>query len=380
MNTEIKYIDEFRDLNRAKALSEKIHRLVRRPWTLMEVCGGQTHAILKYGIDELLPSNVQLLHGPGCPVCVTPDSVIDDAIRIAKQPDTWLCTYGDMLRVPGATGIDLRSAQAQGAKIKVVYSPLDAVEFAKANPELQIVHLGVGFETTAPAHAMAILQAEAQAIANFSMLISHVLVPPALEAVLQTPQSSVNGFLAAGHVCTIMGTSEYQPIVEKYHVPIVVTGFEPVDLLEGIFLLLLQLETGTWRLENQYLRSVQDIGNIHARAAVEKVFQVQSQTWRGMGEIPASGLGLRSEYSHRDARVRLGVLREVPGVQLGSKSRERCQSGRVLTGQIKPSQCPEFGRTCTPDSPLGATMVSGEGACAAYFRYRRQSKEGLAWN
>lgn len=359
----MKYLDEYRDAEKAKKLAELIEKLVSRPWTLMELCGGQTHSLVQYGIDQLLPQGVEMVHGPGCPVCVTPLELIDQAIAIGSKPGVIFCSFGDMLRVPGSQR-DLLSVKACGGDVRIVYSPLDALKIAKQNPKQEVVFFAVGFETTAPANAMAVYQAWKQGIPNFSILVSHVLVPPAMEAILRSPQNRVQGFLAAGHVCTIMGYREYEPIAAKYKVPIVVTGFEPLDLLEGIYLCLKQLEEDRAEVENQYLRSVRRQGNLPAQDMIRRVFRVVPRKWRGVGEISRSGLALKNEFSQLDARVRfnLGSLRVEENPQ--------CISGLILQGIKKPFDCPAFGTTCTPDRPLGATMVSSEGACAAYYRYR----------
>lgn len=363
----MKYVDEFRDWQISQGLADAIRKVTTRPWTIMEVCGGQTHAIVRYGLDRLLPSDITLIHGPGCPVCVTPIELIDAACQIASLPEVIFCSFGDMLRVPGSHG-DLLGIKAQGGDVRVVYSPLDAVTLAQQHPDRQVVNFAVGFETTAPAQAMAVLEAYRLGLTNFSMLVAHVLVPPAMEAILSSPQNRVQGFLAAGHVCTIMGYEEYEPLATNYQVPIVVTGFEPVDILEGVHLVVQQLERGEHRVENQYSRSVQRSGNVHARHAIEEVFEVSAQTWRGLGEFPNSGLRLRSKYIQYDARERFRAhLSTFPDVQ--SESTE-CQSGLILQGQLKPSECPAFGTRCTPEHPLGAPMVSSEGACAAYYRFR----------
>jgi len=360
----VKFVDEYRDPVLAERLVASINQLVTRPWTIMEVCGGQTHSIMKYGIDQLLPSQVVLLHGPGCPVCVTPVEILDKAIEIAARPEVTFCSFGDMLRVPGSQG-DLLSAKARGADVRIVYSPLDAVKLAQAHPDRQVVFLAVGFETTAPANALAVDQAARLKLKNFSVLVSHVLVPPAIEAILSAPGSQVQGFLAAGHVCTVMGSEEYQPIARKYRVPIVVTGFEPVDILQGVYMCLKQLEEGRSDVENQYARAVRAEGNRPAQELIRKVLRVIPRKWRGIGEIPASGLGLREEYSTYDAELRFGVAGKV--VEESSE----CISGLILQGRRKPTDCPAFGTRCTPEQPLGATMVSSEGACAAYYRYAR---------
>ena len=361
----MKFLDEYRDAALAQQLAREIHRVTTRPWTLMEVCGGQTHAIVKFGLDELLPERLTLIHGPGCPVCVTPLEIIDQALVIAARPGVIFTSFGDMLRVPGST-TDLLSVKAGGGDVRIVYSPLDAVKLAEQNPGREVVFFGVGFETTAPATALAVHQAAQKGLKNFSLLVSHVLVPPALEALLSSPDRRVQGFLAAGHVCAVMGYEEYFPVAEKYHVPIVVTGFEPLDILQGVLMTVLQLETGRAEVENQYRRAVRREGNQPAQALMRQIFEVVPRKWRGLGEIPRSGLGLAPAYAAFDAGNRFGVadrrVEEPPG----------CLSGRVLQGRIKPHECPAFGAACTPEHPLGATMVSSEGACAAYYRYRRR--------
>lgn len=359
----MRFVDEFRDPDAAHRCAEAIAALVTRPWSIMEICGGQTHAIVRHGIDRMLPPGLTLLHGPGCPVCVTPPGMIDAAIAIARRERAILCSFGDMLRVPGQEG-SLQSARAEGADVRVVYSPLDALEAARANPDREVVFFAIGFETTAPATAMALLQAERERLENFSVLVSHVLVPPAMEALLSDPTNEVNGFLGAGHVCTITGTREYEPIARRFGVPIVVTGFEPLDLLQGIYLCLRQLEAGRSEVENQYSRSVRPEGNLAAAAAVARVFEVRSQAWRGMGELEASGLGLAPAYAAFDALGRFG------GVAVRPEEPGACISGEVLRGASKPCECPAFGKDCTPEHPMGPTMVSSEGACAAYYRYR----------
>ncbi len=364
----MKYLDEYRDGEIARKLARGIHRVTTRPWTIMEVCGGQTHAIVKFGIDELLPAQITLIHGPGCPVCVTPLELIDKALQIAAQPGVIFCSFGDMLRVPGST-VDLLSVKARGGDVRMVYSPLDAVRLAEHNPGREVVFFAVGFETTAPATAMAVYQAAQKGLKNFSMLISHVLVPPAMEALLASPNRRVQGFLAAGHVCTVMGFEEYLPIAARYHVPIVVTGFEPLDILQGILLCIRQLESGRAEVENQYARSVRREGNRAAQQLIREVFQIVPRQWRGVGEIPQSGLGLKEAYAAFDAQKRFGVadhrVAEPP----------ECISGQVLQGLKKPHECSAFGTRCTPEHPLGATMVSSEGACAAYYRYRRREQD-----
>lgn len=359
----MKYIDEYRDARAAERYARAIARITTRPWTIMEVCGGQTHAIVKFGVDELLPDKITLVHGPGCPVCVTPVELIDKAITLASRPDVIFCSFGDMLRVPG-TEKDLLTVKAGGGDVRIVYSPLDAVKIAVENPTKQVVFFAVGFETTAPANAMAVYQAAQRNIKNFSLLVSHVLVPPAMEAILSSPNNRVQGFLAAGHVCTVMGYTEYEPIARKYHVPIVVTGFEPLDILQGVYMCTKQLEEGRAEVENQYTRSVRREGNLSAQQLIREVFRVVSRKWRGVGEIPQSGLGLSEKYADFDAETRFGLADHT--VEESSE----CMSGLVLQGVMKPHECPAFGTRCTPERPLGATMVSSEGACAAYYRYR----------
>lgn len=360
----MRFVDEYRDGKAARSLAEAIRRRVTRPWALMEVCGGQTHAIVRFGLDELLPPEISLIHGPGCPVCVTPVALIDQALAIAARPGVVFCSFGDMLRVPGSSE-DLFSVKSRGADVRVVYSPLDALALAREQPGREVVFFAVGFETTAPANALAVAQAEQEGLRNFSILVSHVRVPPALEAILASPQRRVDAFLAAGHVCAVMGTEEYVPLVAKHRVPIVVTGFEPLDLLQGILMAVDQLEDGRAEVENQYARLVKAGGNRPAQALIQRIFGVVDRTWRGIGDIPASGFGLRDAYADFDAARRFGVQ------GIGGAESPDCQSGLVLQGLLKPRQCPAFGTTCTPDHPLGATMVSSEGACAAYYRYRR---------
>jgi len=358
----VKFVDEYRDADAAAQLTRLIHRTVSRPWTIMEICGGQTHTIVKSGLEQLLPHQITLVHGPGCPVCVTPVSKIDTAVALAKRPEVIFCSFGDMLRVPGSAQ-SLLDAKAEGADVRMVYSPLDALRIAKLNPDREVVFFAVGFETTAPGNAMAVWLAGREGVANFSMLVSHVLVPPAIEAILSAPECRVQAFLAAGHVCTVMGYEEYEPIAERYRVPIVVTGFEPLDLLEGIRMAVAQLETGRAIVENQYARSVQREGNRTAQERIREVFEVSSREWRGIGEIPQSGLRLRQRYSLWDAeqKFRMAVV-SVP-------ESSDCQAGLVLRGLLKPHECPAFGKQCTPQRPLGAPMVSSEGACAAYYQY-----------
>jgi len=360
----MKYLAEYRDGTIGRALAERIRRTATRRWTLMELCGGQTHTIVRQGIDALLDGAVDMIHGPGCPVCVTPLEQIDRAVHLASRPDVIFTSFGDMLRVPGSE-CDLLRVKARGGTIRVVYSPLDAVSLAIKHPDKQVVFFAVGFETTAPANAMAVWRAAQLGVSNFSMLVSHATVPPAMLAILDAPDNRVQGFLAAGHVCTIMGWKEYEPIAEKYHVPIVVTGFEPVDILEGIWLAVQQLESGRAVVENQYVRSVHRDGNVAARELMSKVFRISDRKWRGIGEIPASGLALREEYSDFDAERRFALDDIVTNEPV------ECLSGDVLRGRIKPYECPMFGTVCTPERPLGAPMVSSEGACVAYFNYGR---------
>jgi hydrogenase expression/formation protein HypD len=366
----MKYVDEYRDGAAAEQLARAIAKTTTRPWTIMEVCGGQTHSIVKFGIDELLPKEITLVHGPGCPVCVTSVELIDKAIAIASRPEVIFTSFGDMLRVPGSGNRpgDLLSVKAQGGDVRIVYSPLDALKLAQANPDKQVVFFAVGFETTAPANGMAVYQACQQGIKNFSMLVSHVLVPPAMEAILSAPDNLVQGFLAAGHVCTVMGYTEYEPIAAKYHVPIVVTGFEPVDILQGIYLCVKQLEEGRAEVENQYARVVQREGNLAAQRVIREVFEVSPRVWRGLGLIPQSGYELRGPYAFFNAEQRFDVQ------SVSAVESPECISGFIMQGVRKPDQCPAFGTRCTPERPLGAPMVSSEGACAAYYRYRRITK------
>ena len=360
----MKYLDEFRNPVAAKAMVEQIRRTATRPWTIMEVCGGQTHSIIRNGIDQLLDGAVEFIHGPGCPVCVTPLEMIDRALEIAARDDVIFCSFGDMLRVPGSTQ-DLFSVRARGGDVRIVYSPLDATRIAADNPDKQVVFFGVGFETTAPANAMSVLHAQRLGLTNFSMLVSHVLVPPAIEAILSSPANRVQAFLAAGHVCTVMGMGEYGPLVEKYGVPIVVTGFEPLDLLEGVRQVVELLEAGTPELRNAYPRAVTAAGNTVAQQALADVFTVTDRQWRGIGMIPKSGWTLSPHYAEFDAERKFGVG------DLTVLESDQCHAGEVLQGLIKPNECPAFGRACTPRTPLGATMVSSEGACAAYYQFRR---------
>jgi hydrogenase expression/formation protein HypD len=361
----MKYLDEYRDADAAQSYAREIARITKGHWTLMEVCGGQTHAILKFGLDELLPSQIELLHGPGCPVCVTPVELIDKALQIAIRPDVIFCSFGDMLRVPGSS-TDLLAVKAAGGDIRIAYSPLDVLKIAEQNPGKEVVFFGVGFETTAPATAMAVYQAAEKRLRNFSLLVSHVLVPPAMEAILSDPGCRVQAFLAAGHVCTVMGYEEYLPLAARYHVPIVVTGFEPVDILQGVLMCVEQLETGKAEVQNQYSRSVRKEGNLPAQELMRRVFEVVPRKWRGLGELPGSGLGLTARYAGFDAERKFELT------DLHVMEPAECLSGLVLQGKIKPHECPAFGVRCNPEHPLGATMVSSEGACAAYYRYRRQ--------
>jgi hydrogenase expression/formation protein HypD len=361
----MRFLDEYRDGDEARRYAETIARLATRPWTIMEVCGGQTHAIVRYGLDELLPPCVTLVHGPGCPVCVTPLELIDKAVEIAALPGVVFCSFGDMLRVPGTKG-DLLLGKARGADVRIVYSPLDALRVARASPSKQVVFFAVGFETTAPANALAVRLAAREGLSNFSILVSHVLVPPAMEAILASPANRVQGFLAAGHVCTVMGYDEYEPLARGHRVPIVVTGFEPLDILQGVCMCVKQLEEGRAEVENQYTRSVRREGNEEAQAIIREVFEVVARRWRGIGAIPRSGLGLRAPYAAFDAERRF----DVAGVSVEESS--ECISGLVLQGLKKPQDCPAFGTRCSPERPLGATMVSSEGACAAYYRYRHR--------
>lgn len=359
----MKYVDEYRDAQAARKLSAAISRLVTRSHTIMEVCGGQTHTIVKFGIDELLPQTVNIVHGPGCPVCVTPIELIDHALQIACLPDVIFCSFGDMLRVPGSRE-DLFSVKARGGDVRMVYSPLDALAIARSRPDKEVVFFAVGFETTAPTTAAAVARAAMEGLKNFSLLVSHVLVPPAIEAVLSSKENRVQGFLAAGHVCAVMGWTEYEPLAEKYHVPIVVTGFEPLDVLQGIYMCLKQLEEGRGEVENQYARAVKREGNTAAMQVMREVFEVSRRAWRGIGEIPQSGLVLRSGYEAFDALKRFSLP------ETAARESQDCISGLILQGLKKPHECPMFAGVCTPEHPLGATMVSSEGACAAYYRYR----------
>lgn len=361
----MKFIDEYRDRGAAEKYSLMIHEITTKKWNIMEVCGGQTHAIVKFGIDGLLPEEVNLIHGPGCPVCVTSLELIDKSIEIASRKDVIFCSFGDMLRVPGSKK-DLLQVKAEGGDVRMLYSPIDSLKIAKENPDKEVVFFAVGFETTAPANAMAVYQAKVQGLKNFSILVSHVLVPPAMEAILSSKNNLVKGFLAAGHVCTVMGYNEYYPLAEKYKVPIVVTGFEPLDILQGIYMCVKQLEEGRHEVENQYSRVVNREGNTGAQEIISKVFKIGSRKWRGIGEIPDSGLVLQDEYTEFDASLKFGLA------EMTVDEPKECISGLILQGLKKPFECDAFGTKCTPERPLGATMVSSEGACAAYYRYRKK--------
>jgi hydrogenase expression/formation protein HypD len=370
----VKYLTEYRDAAIARPLIERIKRTATRPWTLMEVCGGQTHTIVRQGLDELLEGTIEMIHGPGCPVCVTPLEQIDKALLLAARPDVIFTSFGDMLRVPGSD-CDLQQVRSRGGNVRVVYSPLDALEIARHNPDREVVFFAVGFETTAPANAMAVWRARELGVRNFSVLVSHVTVPPAISAIMESPDNRVQGFLAAGHVCAVMGWTEYEPLATRYRVPIVVTGFEPLDILEGMFMAVQQLEAGTYQVENQYVRSVRREGTPAARIRVEEVFELVDRKWRGIGEIPMSGLRLRSEFVAFDAEVKFGLG------DIHVNEPAECHAGEVLTGKLKPPLCPSFGTRCNPEHPLGALMVSTEGACAAYYhlaKYRDVSSSGAA--
>jgi len=360
----MKYVDEYRDEASARRYLDALRRITTRPWYIMEICGGQTHTVVKAGIDRLIPENVQLVHGPGCPVCVTSLELIDKALAIARRPEVIFTSFGDMIRVPGS-GADLLSVKAEGGDVRIVYSPLDAVKIAAANPDRQVVFFAVGFETTAPANAMSVVRARDLGLNNYSILSSQVLVPPAMEAILGAPGNLVQGFLAAGHVCAVMGYWEYVPIAEKYRIPVVVTGFEPLDLLQGITMAVAALEEGRHGVENQYSRAVTYEGNTRAQALIRQVFEVGDRKWRGIGEIPMSGLSVREEFASFDAEHRFEVE------AITAEESTECIAGDILRGLKKPHECPAFGTRCTPDRPLGAPMVSAEGACAAYYQYGR---------
>lgn len=366
----MKFLTEYRDARLVRQYLDQLRKVVTRPWTIMEICGGQTHSLVRNGILDMLPKEITMVHGPGCPVCVTPLGIIDEAIQLAEKPNVILCSFGDMLRVPGSAR-SLLEVKAQGGDVRIVYSPLEAVKLAKENPEKEVVFFAVGFETTAPANALSLVHAEKEDIRNYSILASHVLVPPAMEAILSDPESRIDAFLAAGHVCTIMGTNEYDPIVEKYHVPVVVTGFEPVDLLQGILMAVQQLENDEALLENQYARVVTRAGNPQARRVMNEVFDVSDRAWRGIGTIPMSGLEVNSRFAAFNARTKFGLA------DTAVKENTDCISGAIMKGLKKPVQCPMFGSRCTPEHPLGAPMVSSEGACAAYYHYSRMTPEPL---
>lgn len=361
----MKYLSEFRDETAVRKVVDEIHRITTRPWTIMEICGGQTHSIIRHGLDQLLPNEITLVHGPGCPVCVTPLELIDKSIALASREDVILASFGDMLRVPGSRE-DLFAVKAKGGDVRVVYSPLDALKLARQNPDKTVVFFGVGFETTAPANAMAVYQAARSRVDNFALLVSHVTVPPAMAAILESPTNRIQALLAAGHVCTVMGYWEYEPLAAHYRVPIVVTGFEPLDLARGILLAVRQLEEGRAEVENAYERSVRREGNPAARRIVNEVFEPCDRAWRGIGVIPNSGYRLRESFHRFDAERRFA---DVAAIE--SHESEACISGLVLQGVKKPHECPAFGAQCTPRTPLGATMVSSEGACAAYYTYGR---------
>ncbi len=367
----MRYLSEYRDPKLARSLVRRIRREATRRWTLMEVCGGQTHTIVRQGIHDVLGDSVEMIHGPGCPVCVTPLEQIDRALAVASRPDVIFTSFGDMLRVPGSA-CDLLQIRARGGDVRIVYSPLDALDLARQNPDKEVVFFAVGFETTAPANAMAVWQAARLGVKNFSVLVSHVTVPPAMVALLEAADNRVQGFLAAGHVCTVMGWTEYEPLARRYRVPIIVTGFEPLDILEGIWMAVRQLEEGRHEVENQYVRSVRREGNVPAQDVVCRVFELVDRGWRGIGTIPASGLGLKPEFSDYDAEIKFDLR------HIEAQESEACLAGDVLRGRIKPTECPSFGVTCTPERPLGAPMVSSEGACAAYYGYGRFSAPGSA--
>jgi len=367
----VKFLDEYRDPALALAIVADIKRRVTRPWVLMEICGGQTHTLMRYGIDELLPKEVELVHGPGCPVCVTPLELVDKAVAIASRPEVIFVSYGDMLRVPGSEQ-DLFQVKAAGGDVRVAYSPMEAVELARRHPEREVVFFAVGFETTAPANAMTVWQAEREGLKNFSILVSHVLVPPAIRLLLNSPQNRVQGFIAPGHVCAVMGCGEYEDLARNYKMPFVVSGFEPLDLLEGIRMLIVQLEEGRAAVENQYVRSVTRQGNELARVRMDEVFEVSDRKWRGIGEIPQSGYALRQNYAAFDAELKFGVS------TTHADEAPDCIAALILQGLKKPVNCTAFGTRCTPDRPLGAPMVSSEGACAAYYRYRRHTAPAAA--
>jgi hydrogenase expression/formation protein HypD len=368
ISIKMKYMSEYRDADMVEKYLNELHKTVTRTWTIMEVCGGQTHSLVKNGLLNLMPKEVNMVHGPGCPVCVTPLNLIDKAVYLAMEKGVIMCSYGDMLRVPGSKH-SLLEAKAGGADVRILYSPLEAVKIAQDNPNREIVFFAVGFETTAPANALSVVHAQRLGVKNYSILASHVLVPPAMEAVMDEEDAVIQGFLAAGHVCTIMGISEYYPLVEKYKVPIVVTGFEPVDMLQGILMVVKQLENGEYKLENQYSRVVSPEGNPEARKVINQVFEIEDREWRGIGSIPMSGYEVREELAQYDANKKFNIH-----IEKAPESPD-CIAGLVLKGLKKPHECPQFGKKCTPQMPLGAPMVSSEGACAAYYHFSRAMEE-----
>lgn len=359
----MKYLSEYRDPELVEKYINELHTITTKPWTIMEICGGQTHSLVKNGILDMLPKEITMVHGPGCPVCVTPIGIIDEAVSLSQRSDVILCSYGDMLRVPGTTK-SLLETKAEGADVRILYSPLEAVTIAQQNPDKEIIFFAVGFETTAPANALSVINADKLGINNYSILASHVLVPPAMEAILSDPDNQIDAFLAAGHVCTIMGIDEYYPIVEKYKLPIVITGFEPVDLLQGIYMAVSQLEQGIYTVENQYTRSVQAQGNPAAQSMISSVFEVSDRSWRGIGHIPMSGYDVNDRYKKYNARLKFDLG------ETAIEGTNECISGEIMKGLKKPHQCPHFGKKCKPEHPLGAPMVSSEGACAAYYHYQ----------
>lgn len=364
----MKYLSEYRDPELVQEYLKEIHRITTKPWTLMEICGGQTHSLVKNGILEMLPDKITMVHGPGCPVCVTSVSVIDEAVWLAQQPNVIFTSFGDMLRVPGSKK-SLLEVKAEGADVRILYSPIEALQIARENLGKEVVFFAVGFETTAPANALSVVQADKMGIKNYSILASHVLVPPAMEAILSDEENKIDGFLAAGHVCTIMGIEEYYPIAEKYKTPIVITGFEPVDLLQGILMTVQQLEKGEYKVENQYARTVFEEGNRLAKETINEVFEVNDRTWRGIGSIPQSGYEVNERYKNYNARVKFNI-----DIELAQENKD-CISGDIMKGLKKPFQCPNFGKKCRPEHPLGAPMVSSEGACAAYYHYSSANTE-----
>jgi hydrogenase expression/formation protein HypD len=364
----MKYLSEYRDPELVHEYLQEIRHVTTRPWTLMEICGGQTHSLVKNGILDMLPEYINMVHGPGCPVCVTSVSVIDEAIWLAQQPNVIFTSFGDMLRVPGSKK-SLMELKAEGADVRILYSPIEAVQIAKQNPGKEVIFFAIGFETTAPANALSVVQADKLGITNYSILASHVLVPPAMEVILSDKENKIDGFLAAGHVCAIMGIEEYYPIAEKYQTPIVITGFEPVDLLQGILMTVQQLEKGEYKVENQYARTVFEEGNRLAKEAIHQVFDVNDRTWRGIGSIPASGYEVNDRYKNYNARLKFNI-----NIELAEENKE-CISGDIMKGLKKPLQCPNFANKCRPEHPLGAPMVSSEGACAAYYHYSSTKTE-----